>query len=94
MDLPGTQTAQAALATLAAFVRDRLAEVAALRQAQRPDQRPPGAAARVPLVVVAPAAPFATTSYARARLLRQLHGAGLITAVEAERAAAGLRDVC
>lgn len=34
---------------------------------------------RLPAVVVVPAgAPFAVTSYARARLLRQLHASGLL----------------
>jgi hypothetical protein len=31
------------------------------------------------MVIVGAAAPFATTSYARARLLRQLHASGLLS---------------
>jgi hypothetical protein len=35
---------------------------------------------QVAMVVVGAAAPFAPTSYARARLLRQLHASGLLSA--------------
>ena len=53
------------LAALITFLRHRLGA------------RP--AAARQPaLVIVGAAAPFAPTSYARARLLRQLHACGLV----------------
>ena len=38
----------------------------------------PAAAPKPALVVVGAAAPFAPTSYARARLLRQLHACGLV----------------
>jgi len=39
------------------------------------------------VVVVAAAAPFAPTSYARTRLLRQLHASGLLTDDELRRTA-------
>ena len=38
------------------------------------------------IVIVSAAAPFAATSYARARLLRQMHASGLLTDHEAEQA--------
>ncbi|MDT4919663.1 MAG: hypothetical protein QOI15_565 [Pseudonocardiales bacterium] len=37
------------------------------------------AARQLAMVIVGAAAPFATTSYARARLLRQLHASGLLS---------------
>ena len=40
------------------------------------------------MVIVGAAAPFAPTSYARARLLRQLHATGLLTEHESEHAVA------
>ncbi|GAB2467561.1 hypothetical protein [Jatrophihabitans fulvus] len=55
---------------------------------------PPGLAAarQVAVVVAGAAAPFAPNAYARARLLRQLHATGLLTADDAYRidSAAGL----
>jgi hypothetical protein len=42
--------------------------------------------ARVAMVVVSAAAPFATTPQARGRLLRQAHASGLLTARDTERA--------
>lgn len=68
------------LVELAALIRRRLAETLRSRVQEptgpgRPDQ-----------VVVAAAAPFAATSFARARLLRQMHAAGLLTAGETEQA--------
>lgn len=76
MELP---TPQAVIA-LAAFVRERLAEVSGSLLGRRD-----GAAQRVGMVVVAATAPFATTSYARARLLRQMHASGLLSGEQVRR---------
>jgi hypothetical protein len=38
------------------------------------------------MVIVGAAAPFAPTSYARARLLRQMHASGLLSEQEADQA--------
>lgn len=70
----GLPTPPHTIAALAAFVRDRLAEVS-------------GSARQFATVVVGAAAPFAPTSYARARLIRQMHASGLLTADEARRTA-------
>ena len=43
-------------------------------------------ARQVAKVLVSAAAPFAPNSYARTRLLRQMHAAGLLSDTEAERA--------
>jgi hypothetical protein len=87
MDLPNPLGAAAAFAT---FVRARLAEVGDAfipftPRWARPDDIHETAHA-VAMVIVGAAAPFAPTSYARARLLRQLHASGLLTATESERA--------
>ena len=68
-----------------------LAAFAALvRQLLSPLQLPQKAAHKVPqgvtTVIVAASAPFAPTAQARARLLRQAHASGLLTAREAELA--------
>jgi hypothetical protein len=91
MDLP---TPPQAVAALASFVRDRLAEVSdtlaplwSRRDAEllAPRARDGGepavvaAARQVAMVIVGAAAPFATTSYSRARLIRQMHASGLLT---------------
>jgi hypothetical protein len=71
------------LAALAGFLRARLLDVGdtATRQAA--------------VVIVSATAPFATTSYARARLLRQMHASGLLTLHETEQAERLLRtDRC
>lgn len=92
MDLP---TPPQAVAALAAFVRDRLAEVSgtlsplwarsggaellpALRS-EHPDPSVVAAARSLALVLVGAAAPFAPTSYSRARLIRQMHASGLLS---------------
>ena len=53
------------VAALARFIRERLAEVSTARQ--------------LAMVIVGAAAPFATTSYSRARLIRQMHAGGLLS---------------
>jgi hypothetical protein len=79
-----------AAAAFAAFVRQRLAEVGDTFAPFTPRWARPDdvqdAARQVALVIVGAAAPFAPTSYARARLLRQLHASGLLSAHESERA--------
>jgi hypothetical protein len=40
---------------------------------------------RLAMVIVGAAAPFAATSYSRARLIRQLHASGLLTDEHAAR---------
>jgi hypothetical protein len=77
VDLP---TPPAALAALANFVRSRLA-----------DLHVPATARQVALVIVGAAAPFAPNSYARTRLLRQMHAAGLLSATETDSAERLLR---
>jgi hypothetical protein len=74
-NLPGLSS----LAALAGFIRARLHDVGdtASRQAS--------------VVIVSAAAPFATTSYARARLLRQMHASGLLSLHETEQAERLLR---
>jgi hypothetical protein len=80
------------LAGLAAFIRDRLAEVAPLwaRRDDGPraltDGRERAVVVEAATVVVAAAAPFAPTSFARARLLRQMHASGLLSERETEQA--------
>jgi hypothetical protein len=84
--LPGLGRPLRTLSDLAGFIRDRLAEVVP----RRPDT--PRAltyareAAQAATVIVAAAAPFAPTSFARARLLRQMHASGLLTLRETEQA--------
>ena len=80
MEIP---TPPQAVAALAAFVRDRLAEMSGTVSGsigpllgRREDV---GAARQFALVIVGAAAPFAPTSYARVRLLRQMHASGLLS---------------
>jgi hypothetical protein len=75
-----------AAAAFAAFVRERLADLPFAPRFARPEDVQ-DAARQLATVIVCAAAPFAPTSYARARLLRQLHATGLLTARESERAA-------
>lgn len=96
MDLPNPPQAVAALA---GFVRERLAEVtgslAPLLRRDGVEVLPaPGRAAdgavlaaarQFATAVVGAAAPFAPTSYSRARLLRQLHASGLLSDDELRR---------
>jgi hypothetical protein len=76
-----------ALAALAEFVRERLADVSGTLSpllSGRDPRDPAGdnavgvAARQLTTVVVGAAAPFAPTSYARARLIRQMHATGLL----------------
>lgn len=83
-----------AVAAVAAFVRDRLVEVTgtiAPRGHRRDGEVLPAigqdrsgvtGARQVAMVIVGAAAPFAPTSYARARLIRQLHASGLLSSEE------------
>jgi hypothetical protein len=94
MELP---TPSHAVVALAAFVRQRLAEVGDTLSpllARRGDTtlavpseiEARSAARQIAMVIVGAAAPFASTSYARARLLRQMHASGLLTECEADQA--------
>jgi hypothetical protein len=87
MDIP---TPPQAVAALAAFVRDRLADVSdtlsPLRKGREQrteliaaDKSVVAAARQFATAVVGAAAPFAATSYSRARLIRQMHASGLLT---------------
>lgn len=99
MDIP---TPPQAVAALAAFVRDRLGEVSDTlaplwsrrgdvevlsADGEHPADRSVVATARqLALVIVGAAAPFAPTSYSRARLIRQMHASGLLTDEHVRRA--------
>lgn len=99
MDIPKPPQAVAALA---AFVRDRLGDVSdtlaplwnrrdggeILPPAGDPstDRSVVAAARQLALVIVGAAAPFAPTSYSRARLIRQMHASGLLTDEHVRRA--------
>ena len=98
MHLPTPQPP--AVAALAEFVRDRLNEVAdtsrpcserggARSCRRRPSSDARGRPPRSRASIVGAAAPFAPTSYSRARLIRQMHASGLLTADEVRRARAG-----
>jgi len=96
MDVP---TPPHAVLALAAFVRQRLAEVTAtlgplwtrrdevevLPAGRGRDGHPAAAAKHLAMVIVAAGAPFAATSHARVRLLRQMHASGLLKPGETER---------
>jgi hypothetical protein len=86
-----------AVAAFASFVRDRLADVGgtlAPRWTRHGDaevvragehHEAVGAARHLAMVIIGAAAPFAPTSHARARLLRQAHASGLLSDHEAEQ---------
>jgi hypothetical protein len=97
MEIP---TPPAAVAALAAFVRDRLGDVSGaiaplltrrdggvevLPAAGRDATAMVAAARQLAMVIVGAAAPFASTSYSRARLIRQMHASGLLSADEMRR---------
>jgi hypothetical protein len=83
------------MAALATFLRERIAEVsdtlAPLWSRREGSEAAPAltreqidgsmvaAARQLAMVIVGAAAPFATTSYSRARLIRQMHASGLLT---------------
>ncbi|MDP9117351.1 MAG: hypothetical protein M3O28_08920 [Actinomycetota bacterium] len=98
MDFP---TPSNAVVAFAAFVRDRLADVGGSLTpswprgdgsdlAVRPDAQQVSAsgARHLAMVIIGAAAPFAPTAHARARLLRQAHASGLLSARDAETAIA------
>ena len=80
-----------AITALAAFLRERLAEVSdslaplwarrdgELVPARSDDASVIGAARQLAMVIVGAAAPLATTSYSRARLIRQMHASGVLS---------------
>ena len=84
-----------AVAALATFLRERLAEVSDTlaplwvkrdgvevlprQRGSEPGNSVIGAARQLAMVLVGAAAPLATTSYSRARLIRQMHASGLLT---------------
>jgi hypothetical protein len=79
------------LAGLAAFIRSRLGEMgdSLVPLVARRGQAPAALTGDRSLdatrqVVISAAAPFASTSYARARLLRQLHATGLLSDLSAQ----------
>jgi len=78
------------VAAFAAFVRKRLADLADVGSAMRSTVSGPPAVATqrrsIAMVIVAAAAPFAPTAQARARLLRQAHASGLLSARETDDA--------
>lgn len=99
MDIP---TPPQAVVALAAFVRDRLSEVSdtlaplwnrhddvevlSADGGQHPDRSVVATARQLAMVIVGAAAPFAPTSYSRARLIRQMHASGLLTDEHRRRA--------
>jgi hypothetical protein len=74
-----------ALSALAGFLRDRLAEAGRWGRGTGSGADQVAGTDRISGVAAA-ATPFAPTSYARARLLRQLHACGLLDAGEAKQA--------
>jgi hypothetical protein len=92
MEIP---TPPQAVVALAAFVRDRLTEMSdtlaplwsrredgspvPARRQEHPDGSVLATARQLALVVVGATAPFAPTSYSRARLIRQMHASGLLS---------------
>jgi len=101
MEVP---TPPAALAALANFVRSRLAEVqdtlaplwpSASRSVERAAPVADGVrtnARQIATVIVSAAAPFAQNSYARTRLIRQMHASGLLTDAETRQAETLLQE--
>jgi hypothetical protein len=78
------------VAAFAAFVRQRLAGLADVTNVVRETVSAPRAVTtqrrNIAMVIVAAAAPFAPTAHARARLLRQAHASGLLSARETDDA--------
>jgi hypothetical protein len=71
-----------AVAAFASFVRERLAEVGGTLAPLWTRRE----GAEVAMVIIGASAPFAPTSHARARLLRQAHASGVLRAREGEQA--------
>jgi hypothetical protein len=95
--VPAVRVGLPDLAGLAGFLRARLVEVSdslvpllARRADQARPELPPGsgdrALAEAHRTIVSAAAPFAPTSFARARLLRQMHACGLLSQDETDQA--------
>lgn len=91
--IPGFRGGVDTVAGLASFIRARLGEVsdtlAVLARRAEPSRALPGRGGQLEdarAAVVSAAAPFAPTSYARARLLRQMHACGLLSEDETEQA--------
>lgn len=92
----GVPTPADAVAAFAVFVRERLADVGGTlaplwSRHSDGDIVPAGArhdtaaaARQLAMVIIGAAAPFAPTSHARARLLRQAHASGLLSDRDAE----------
>ncbi len=105
MDLPSPPAPARAVVALAAFVRERLAEVSGTlaplwnrRDGEfatlAGEEHVLAATARqFTTVITGAAAPFAPTSYARARLLRQMHASGLLSDAEARHTQAIMGDI-
>ena len=98
MEVP---TPPAALAALASFVRSRLAEVqdslaplwpASSRSVERATPAVRSTAKQIASVIVSAAAPFAPNSYARTRLIRQMHASGLLSDAETRQAETLVQD--
>ena len=100
MDVPKPPQAVAALAAFLGerlnTVSDTVAGLLARREGGRQGGELPAAEAdrsmvtaarELALVIVGAAAPFAPTSYSRARLIRQMHASGLLTDEHVRRAA-------
>jgi hypothetical protein len=92
MELPLARQAPQAITALAAFLRDRLTDVSdtlaplwtrresvEVLPARSDDATVVAAARQLAMVIVGAAAPFAPTSYSRARLIRQMHASGLLS---------------
>jgi hypothetical protein len=99
-----TESAPNVIAAFAAFVRQRLADVTAplapllgrrdeAAPPARRDAIEPAGRRSIAMVIVAAAAPFAPTAHARARLLRQAHASGVLSARETEDALGELRAI-
>jgi hypothetical protein len=96
VELPTPPQAVVALAT---FLRQRLSEVGdtlapllnrrddgSLALTAESEAASRSTARQLAMVIVGAAAPFAPTSYARARLLRQMHASGLLSQQETDQA--------
>jgi hypothetical protein len=86
MDVPLRNWTPQAISAIAGFVRDRLAGLPdSLGPLWRAGEGADVAARQLAMVIVEAAAPFASTTYSRARLIRQMHASGLLCADEVHR---------